>query len=46
MFGFYSRNNIYDRKGNVIVNAGEKIATVTTDEKGIVKVPFKCAGNG
>ena len=40
VFGFYSRDNIYDRKGNVIVNAGEKIATVTTDEKGIAKVPF------
>lgn len=40
VFGFYSRDNIYDRKGNVIVNAGEKIVTVTTDEKGIAKVPF------
>ena len=40
VFGFYSRDNIYDRKGNVIVNAGEKIATVTTDENGVAKVPF------
>ena len=40
VFGFYSRDNIYDRKGNVIVNAGEKIATVTTDENGVAKIPF------
>ena len=40
VFGFYSRDNIYDRKGNMIVNAGEKIATVTTDENGVAKVPF------
>ena len=40
VFGFYSRDNIYDRKGNVIVKAGEKIATVTTDEKGVAKIPF------
>lgn len=40
VFGCYSRDNIYDRKGNVIVNAGEKIATVTTDKNGVAKVPF------
>ena len=40
VFGFYSMDNIYDRKGNIIVNAGEKIATVTTDEKGVANVPF------
>ena len=40
VFGFYSRDNIYDRKGNVIVKAGEKIATVTTDENGVAKIPF------
>jgi hypothetical protein len=40
VFGFYSKDNIYDRNGNVIVNAGEKIATVITDENGIAKVPF------
>ena len=40
VFGFYSRDNIYDRKGNMIVNAGEKIATVTTDENGVAKIPF------
>ena len=40
VFGFYSRDNIYDRKGNVIVNAGEKITTVTTDENGVAKIPF------
>ena len=40
VFGFYSRDNIYDRKGNVIVSADEKIATVTTDEKDVAKIPF------
>lgn len=40
VFGFYSRDNIYDRKGNVIVKAGEKIATVTTDENGTAGIPF------
>ncbi|MFR6563421.1 MAG: SpaA isopeptide-forming pilin-related protein [Eubacterium ventriosum] len=39
-FGFYSKDNIYDKNGNIIVKAGEKIATVTTDENGIAKVPF------
>ena len=39
-FGFYSKDNIYDRNGNVIVGAGEKIATVVTDENGVAKVPF------
>ena len=39
-FGFYSRDNIYDRNGNVIVSAGEKIATVTTDKEGKAKIPF------
>ena len=39
-FGFYSRDNIYDRNGNVIVAAGEKIATVTTDKEGKAKIPF------
>lgn len=39
-FGFYSRDNIYDRNGNVIVAAGEKIATVITDKDGRAKVPF------
>ena len=40
VFGFYSRDNIYDRKGNVIVKAGEKITTVTTDENGVASIPF------
>lgn len=40
VFGFYSRDNIYDRKGNVIVKAGEKITTVITDENGVAKIPF------
>ena len=39
-FGFYSRDNIYDRNGNVIVAVGEKIATVTTDKEGKAKIPF------
>lgn len=39
-FGFFSRDNIYDKNGNVIVAAGEKIATVTTDKKGKAKIPF------
>lgn len=39
-FGFYSKDNIYDRNGNVIVAAGEKIATVITDENGVATVPF------
>lgn len=39
-FGFYSKDNIYDRNGNVIVAAGEKIATVTTDKEGKAKIPF------
>lgn len=40
-FGFYSRDNIYDRNGNVIVAAGEKIVTVTTDKEGKAKIPFE-----
>lgn len=40
VFGFYSKDNIYEKDGNVIVAAGEKIATATTDENGIAKVPF------
>ena len=39
-FGFYSRDNIYDKNGNVIVATGEKIATVTTDKEGKAKIPF------
>lgn len=39
-FGFFSRDNIYDKNGNVIVAAGEKIATVTTDKEGKAKIPF------
>ena len=40
VFGFYTKDNIYDRNGNIIVNAGEKLATVITDENGIATVPF------
>jgi len=39
-FGFYSKDNIYNKNGNVIVAAGEKIATVTTDKEGKAKIPF------
>lgn len=39
-FGFYSRDNIYDKNGNMIVATGEKIATVTTDKEGKAKIPF------
>ena len=39
-FGFYSRENIYDKNGNAIVAADEKIATVTTDKEGKAKIPF------
>ena len=39
-FGFYSKDNIYDKNGNVIVAADEKIATVTTDKEGKAKIPF------
>ncbi len=39
-FGFYSKDNIYDKNGNVIVAASEKIATVTTDKEGKAKIPF------
>ena len=40
MFGFIQETTFYDRKGNIIVSAGEKIATVTTDENGVAKIPF------
>ena len=39
-FGFYSKDNIYNKNGNVIVAAGEKIAMVTTDKEGKAKIPF------
>ena len=39
-FGFYSKDNIYDKNGNVIVAADEKITTVTTDKEGKAKIPF------
>ena len=39
-FGFYSSENIYDKNGNVIVAADEKIATITTDKEGKAKIPF------
>ena len=40
VFGFYTKDNIYDKDGNIIVNAGEKICTVTTGKDGVATVPF------
>ncbi len=40
VFGFYSKDNIYDKNGNIIVKANEKIATVTTDDNGNAVLPF------
>ena len=40
VFGFYSKDNIYDKNGNIIVKANEKIATVTTDKDGKAVIPF------
>lgn len=39
-FGFYTKDNIYDKDGNVILKADSKIATVTTDEEGKAVIPF------
>lgn len=40
VFGFYSKDNIYDVNGNIVVAADEKICDVTTDAKGKAKIPF------
>jgi hypothetical protein len=40
VFGFYSKDNIYDKDGNIIVKANEKMATVVTDENGKAVIPF------
>lgn len=40
VFGFYSRDNIYNAQGEVIVKKGEIIATVTTNEEGVATLPF------
>lgn len=40
-FGFYTKDDVYNVDGEVIVNAGTKIATVTTGEDGIATVPFQ-----
>lgn len=40
VFGFYSKDNIYDVNGNIVVAADEKICSVTTDAEGKAKIPF------
>ncbi|MCR5836986.1 MAG: hypothetical protein K6G88_10815 [Lachnospiraceae bacterium] len=40
VFGFYSKDNIYDKDGNIIVKAHEKMATVVTDKDGRAVIPF------
>ena len=39
-FGFYTKDNIYDKDGNVILEADSKITTVTTGADGTAKIPF------
>jgi len=39
-FGFFTKDDIFDKDGNVVVAAGTKITTVETDENGYAKVPF------
>lgn len=41
VFGFYSKDNIYNAKGEIIVKQGEKIATVTTNDEGVAILPFR-----
>lgn len=40
VFGFYSKDNIYDVNGNIVVAADEKICDVTTDKDGKAQIPF------
>ncbi|MCR5836377.1 MAG: hypothetical protein K6G88_07715 [Lachnospiraceae bacterium] len=40
VFGFYSKDDIYDVYGNVVVKADEKICDVTTDKDGKASIPF------
>ena len=40
VFGFYSKDNIYDKDGNIIVKANEKISTVITDKYGKAVIPL------
>lgn len=40
VFGFYSKDNIYDINGNIVVKADEKLCEVITDNEGKAKVPF------
>lgn len=39
-FGFYTKDNIYDKDGNVILKAGSKITKVKTDKDGKAIIPF------
>ena len=39
-FGFYTKDNIYDKDGNVILKAGSKITEVKTDKDGKAIIPF------
>lgn len=39
-FSFYTKDNIYDMDGNVILEADSKITTVTTGADGTAKIPF------
>lgn len=39
-FGFYSKDNIYDVDGNIVVKKDELITKVTTDADGVAKIPF------
>ena len=39
-FGFFTKDDIFDKDGSVVVAAGTKITTVETDENGYAKVPF------
>lgn len=39
-FGFYSKDDIYDVDGNIVVKKDELITKVTTDADGVAKIPF------
>ena len=42
-FGFYTKDNIYDIDGNVMLEADSKITTVTTGADGTAKIVEYCA---
>lgn len=39
-FGFYSKDDIYDVDGNIVVKKDELITKITTDADGVAKIPF------